>query len=400
MDRNRISVAAVAAVLAAGLVACGRSGQSGANTSNADAASQALTAKACKLVEMATEGPVTSTASAAKDISIDNIVPGSEWRGPTRKSDAVNPPPGAKKVAIPIVTQASGSLVAYADGFTEAAKALGWTTKIVDGKGTPAGFSAAFTTALAMNPDAIASDAIPNTFVGPYLAQAKDRGLPTVLFGQSSDKGTAEQFDAVVPYPAVFQAALQAYYLICHSKGTAKVVYSWDPGYPVFKDALATSLAILKQCTSCEVLEVHDRDTATASDPTKYSADTTSLLQKWRGKVDYLLTPYGLNIAAAATAVQSSGLDVKLLTMVGDESSRALVSQGLVEADIATADKWLGWAAMDQLLRVMAGQKPLPEARIGLPEMIVTKTNAPAEGNDIDWPTDYAGMYKQTWGLE
>lgn len=400
MNHNRISTAVIGTVLAAGLSACASSNGNSSGDTSPDAGSEAFTKKACDVVDLATKGPVTSTAPSATEISADNIVAGAEWSGPDPAADRVAPPSGTKTIAVPVVTAASGSLMAYADGFDDAAQTLGWTTKVIDGKGTPAGFSGAFATALGMNPDALASDGIPNTFVGDYVAQAKERGLPTVLFGQSQDEKTPEQFDAVVPYPSIFQAVLQAYYVVCDSRGTAKVVYSWDPGYPVFVDALAASTAILKQCSGCEVLEVHDRDTATASDPTKYAADTTALLQKWKGKLGYLLTPYGLNIAAAATAVQSSGQEVKLLTMVGDESSRALVRQGLVEADVATADNWLGWAAMDQLLRVMAGKQPLPESRIGLPEMLITHDNAPAEGADIDWPTDYTSMYKKTWGLE
>jgi ribose transport system substrate-binding protein len=320
-----------------------------------------------------------------------------QWEGPTRAQNPVNPPKGILKIAMPIVTMTSADSLQTADGFIAGAKSLDWKTNLIDGQGTPQGFSNAFATALAEKPNAIADITIPDTYVGPYILQTKQKKIPTVVISQSTDPKASEHFDVDVPYPGNFQAVLQAYYVICQSNGTAQVAYTWDPGYPSLVSELAVSMAIMKMCTGCKVLTVHYHDTATAENPNEYATDTSALLQKYGNNLQYLLTPYGVDLQSAAEAVKTSGFDTKLLTLNGDPSSIALVHQGLVEADVATSNGWLGMAGFDQLLRVMAGQQPLSEGKEGLPERLITQSSYPP-GGVVTWPVNYAHNYELVWG--
>ena len=59
---------------------------------------------------------------------------------------------------------------------TEAADALGWTSEVVAGAGTPESFTQAFETALSKDPDVILSMAVPDVLVGDSLAKPANRG--------------------------------------------------------------------------------------------------------------------------------------------------------------------------------------------------------------------------------
>src|SRR5262245_37592921 len=73
------------------------------------------------------------------------------WDGPTSGPAAV---PG-KNVVIVAGDLRNGGHTGVANGAAEAAKALGWTTRIIDGQGTVAGVSSAMSQAIALKPDGI-----------------------------------------------------------------------------------------------------------------------------------------------------------------------------------------------------------------------------------------------------
>jgi hypothetical protein len=63
--------------------------------------------------------------------------------------------------------------------------------------------------------------------------------------------------------------------------------------------------------------------------------------------------------------------------------------------------KWAGWAAMDNIVRALAGKPTLGIAEQGLPVALYTQETTPesADSEDIAGLPDYAAKYEEAWGV-
>ena len=69
------------------------------------------------------------------------------------------------------------------------------------------------------------------------------------------------------------------------------------------------------------------------------------------------------------------------------------------DGEVGASSNWGGWAAVDQLVRLLAGQPPLDIMEENQPEHIFVKSNAPADGVlDFQKIYDYKGKYLELWG--
>ena len=107
--------------------------------------------------------------------NLNNIFTDTKWHGPT---SAPTPAKGKNIVIIPVVN--GGEPLLATQGIEDAAKALGWTTKVIAGQGTPSSYQTALQSALADNPDAIVLVSIPESQVGNYIPQIRRRGIKMV----------------------------------------------------------------------------------------------------------------------------------------------------------------------------------------------------------------------------
>ena len=116
------------------------------------------------------------------------------WDGPTTG------PKGAKGKSIAIIAAdlKNGGILGAANGMQEAATALGWTVKVLDGAGSINGRTAAFGQAMALKPDGIAIIGFDAVEQGPAMQQAKDAKIAMVSWHAAS---------AVGPVPEVGVAA-------------------------------------------------------------------------------------------------------------------------------------------------------------------------------------------------
>jgi ribose transport system substrate-binding protein len=257
-----------------------------------------------------------------------------------------------------------------------------------------------FASAIAKKPDGIITVALPATQVADKLAQARKTGIKTIGVA-AIPQGTRDEYDVYVQLLEAFTSQLEAWYAIADSNGTAKVVYLWDYGYPHLVQGAEESLAVMKKCRTCKVLEVYKRELATAADPVAMQKITTSLIQKYGKDLQYILTPYGFGVTPVIEATRAAGRsDIKVLSKNAEVLNLGQVAQGKQRADFGTAVDWAGYAAIDQIIRLFAGQKPLKPWQEGLSVRVFTKANAPKNGV-VDWTklVDFKTEYKRLWGV-
>ena len=331
------------------------------------------------------------------ELTIEDFAPVTEWPGPKTSAQA---PEHKKVVAISCATVAP-FCANVAQGSVEAAKALGWEASYLDGKGSVQGFVQAFETAINQKPDAIVAMAIPESLVATYIAKAHAAGIKVIAASSIPEKISVENghYDAYVSVREDTNALLQAWFVMADSDGKAKLTWMWDPGYPFLTAELNKQKALFStQCGACKQGEVGLRELEAAANPVRMQQLGAGLLSR-NPDAEYILTAYGLNSHSLFIAAQSAGRPTKVVSKNNDPNNVAFVAQGQLYAEMGASSNWGGWAALDQTVRVLAGQKPLEATEENQPEHVFVKDNAPASG-ELDWTKlyDYKTKYLQLWG--
>lgn len=387
---KKVAVLSLAAMLG-GMVMIGAAG-------GAHAGDDQIVAKSKKLVGEAINGLVAPTdpKKPELELTIDDFKPVTGWVGPKTSAKA---PEHKKIIAIACATVAP-FCANITQGAVEAAKALGWDATYLDGKGSPQGFVQAFETAINLKPDGIITMALPESQLATYIAKAHAAGIKLVGASSIPEKISVENghYDAYVSVREDSNTLLQAWYTIADSDGKARVTWLWDPGYPFLMTALERSKKIIAECSGCKAEEVGLRELEAAANPVRMQQIATGLLNR-NPDANYLLTAYGLNSHSVTLAARSLGRDVKVVAKNADPNNVAFVSQGELQAEVGASSNWGGWAAVDQMVRLLAGQPALDIMEENQPEHIFVKSNAPADGVlDFEKLYDYKKKYLELWG--
>lgn len=387
--RRRSALAAsAAALLLSTTAACGDDASGDATGPVNDA----YTTQAADLMKAGTGGLLYFEGPEA-EITLDKIKVYKDWSGPT---ESVKPVAGAK-IDI-IVCKVGTSCEEVGRKAASIAQQLGWTANVLDGQGTPEGFQKAFSTAAANKPDAVITVAIPENQVADGIAELQKTKIPVVGISAVKEGGTVG-YDATVSSRETFQSVLQVTQAVADSKGTAKAVFLWDVGYPHLVEALNTSKKVFEACTGCQLLEVRERTLTQATDPIEMQNITTSLIQKHGNDLQYIFTPYGNGVESIIAALHAAGrTDVKVLSKNAEPERLGSVAKGEQFADFGAVRGWNAYAAIDQVVRLLAGQPALPDAEQGIPATVFMKSNAPADGK-VNWDSyvNYAERYGQMW---
>ena len=264
------------------------------------------------------------------------------WDGPTTGPKAQD----GKTIVVLAADMKNGGILGVTKGVEEAAAAIGWTVKTIDGAGSVAGRTAAFGQAMALNPSGI------------------------IING----------FDA-----------------------------AGKPGCVFFTDS-TYAIAIAKAKKMQEVIEklggitVEWVDTPIAETSQRMPQLTTTLLQKhgaaWTHSLainDLYFDFMGPSLAAAG--IEGTGRPTNVSAGDGSESAYQRIRAGQFQAaTVAEPLNLQGWQLVDELNRAFAG-----EAWSGYvsPLHVVTKANVEFDGgpnNTFDPGNGYQNEYKKIWG--
>lgn len=263
-------------------------------------------------------------------------------------------------------------------GAKAAARALGWTTTLYDTKGDPSAMLNGIRSAIAAKADGIFVYAIDCSLVKAGLQEAKKASIP-VVGGESADcsdvdKSAPSLFTYVTHYvgnrtfPDFIQdwGGAQADWDIAQLDGKAKVIdFRETDGVSVlladkgFRKELAT-------CAGCKIVDTVDFTFGDLG-PSLQQKASQALLQ--HPEANAIEVPYdAVMTAGVAAALRASGRlsSMKIMGGEGNVANMDLIRSGHgQDAVVGLPTEWEGWAAIDNLNRIMNGQ-PIADSGIGL----------------------------------
>lgn len=322
------------------------------------------------------------------------------WAGPTTPAKAPN---DVKVGVIPCGVQFRGCN-APALGAAEAAKALGWAVTVYDGAGTQEKQNTGILDALSSGANLILTTSLDPNFIQLGLSKAKEAGVPVV----SSSAGTDTPNPVMMPsggglkyvtdVGTDFQAVGRGLgdFTVKNSGGKATVVVYEDDEYPSSVASLRGFVDTIKQCASCKVSDIVKM---TASQIGSVGQMVVGYLQT-HPDVDWVYAPYDPAGAVMVNAIVQAGLQdkVKLVSIVGSAQNIDFIRQGRVQvADGAYDNFYMGWAQVDQAIRVLNKQPLIEPNSEGTPFAIITKDNLPPPGGEFGTKVDYRSKFLSLW---
>jgi ribose transport system substrate-binding protein len=330
--------------------------------------------------------------------------PVTKWDGPTTGPKAQ----GHKLVVIVSTDQRNGGAQGAGDGAAEAAKALGWEVRSLDGQGTVPGRATALTQAIAMKPDGILNVSIDFAEQQPLFEQAAAAGIKIVGWHAGPKPGPVEGIPAAftnVTTDPVEVANSAGYEAVVKSNGHAGVVLFTDSIYTIATAKTNQSKAAVEGCKGCKVLEIADTPIGDLSN--RMGQLTTSLLSKYGAKWTYSIAVNDLYYDFSAPALTAADIDPATgypqQISSGDGSVPAFKRIRDKQYQIATVAEPLnlqGWIMVDEINRAFAGEKPsgyVPHVHLFTAENIDKDGGAE---NKFDPGNGYRDEYKKIWGVK
>jgi ribose transport system substrate-binding protein len=330
-----------------------------------------------------------------------------KWTGPTTG------PKAAKKQLVAIVStdESNAGPAEVAVGAVQAAKALGWKYRVLDGQGTAEGNTNAMNEALALHPTGIFLDSDTASQLKPEIAIAKKDGIPIVGWHVENDPGTfpADDMFYNVESNQTDAATAIADYVIVQSKGKANVAIVTWTAYPIAVYKTQVMRRVIESCDTCKVLSYANYPLTTAT--TTLPTYITSLLDRYKTgahPLNYMMFMNDQYAQDSIPALRSAGISTSgagsvNLVSTGDGTAPAFVRirQG-DQYQVATLPEPVyedGWEAMDELNRAIKHDKPDPYVT---PIHIVVKQDVNSDGgkqNIYNPANGYQKKYERIWGV-
>jgi ribose transport system substrate-binding protein len=372
-----------AALLALAATACG--GNTGTSNTNA------------------TSTPKTDEAflQAAKDYVAMVTAPGTLWTGPT-----TGPAAQPRKLIVYVSSdQRNGGPQGAGDGAQEAAKAIGWDFRILDGQGSVQGRTTALNQAIALKPDGIILGNVDTQEQAPVIRRAAMLGIKMVGWHIGPNPGPITDppvFTNVTTDPREVAKAA-AMYAIVDSNGTANVIHFKDSITTISTAKTNASEEVIKGCAGCRVLQTEDTPMGDLAN--RMPSLTTSLLTKHGKQWTYAIAVNDLYFDFSAPSLQAAGVDpasgYPRQISSGDGSVTAFQRIRQRRYQIGTVAEPLhlqGWMCIDELNRAFAGQPP--SGFVPPPHLFIA-SNLDRDGgpnNFYEPENGYKEIYKKIWG--
>jgi ribose transport system substrate-binding protein len=324
----------------------------------------------------------------------------STWDGPTSGPKAAT----GKSIVYVSADQRNGGALGVSKGVEEAAQALGWDFRILDGKGTAAGAAAALDQAVALKPDGIVLGTVDTTQAKTQIERANAAGITVVGWHSAPDPGPVDELlFANITTKAEDVGRATAMQAIADSDGKAGVVLFTDSVYAIAIKKSDAMRQELEKCGGCTVFSTEDTplsDTAARMQPLTSNLISTHG-EKWTYGLGINDLYFDYAVAPARSAGKAPSGPLKFIS-AGDGSESAFQRIRDGEFQIGTVAEPLnlqGWEAVDELNRAFNGEKwsgYVPAVHL------VTKENIAFDGgkdNRYDPDNGYRDEYQKIWGV-
>jgi ribose transport system substrate-binding protein len=360
-----------------------------------------LTAAAAMLLQAAaltTPAHADDIVAQAKAAVAKFAGPQTTWEGPT----SAPAPKQAMKIVYLSGDEQNDISHEYGLYMKQAAAHLGWSVTVIDGKGSPTGWLAAFNQAIALKPNGIAifADA---TSLKDEIAQADKAGITVIGLHAASLPGPQPDLGLYVNIqedPREIGKA-QADWAIADSNGKARVVVLTHNEYQIAKTKSDATKAELEKCTTCKVVDYVNSPASQAAQ--RMPQLTTSWVQRF-GTPLYVTSVGDNDFDFAVPVLRTGGVkpnQVKLIGADGNRSAYARIRQGAYQAvTVSEPIELQAYQAVDEFNRAF---DKAPPSGFVQPPYLVTHTNVDKEGGkkDIFVPSnDYKAHYLKIWGVK
>ncbi|MEW2414484.1 substrate-binding domain-containing protein [Streptomyces sp. NPDC046866] len=316
------------------------------------------------------------------------------WNGPTSGPAAA---PGKSLVYV-AQTMTNPGVAGVAEGVEKAAAAIGWTVRVIDGQGTPAGIQAALSQAVTLRPSGIVIGGFDPRLTSRQVADAAAAGIPLVGWHAVGSPGpsTDPPLFTNVTTKVEDVARISADWVIARSGGRAGVVVFTDDSIPFARTKSDLIEQQLAGCPGVRLLATENIPIPDASQRTPQ--EVSSLLSRFGGGWTHSVAVNDLYFADAAPALRAAGEPgggppFNIGAGDGDPSAFQRINSRQYQA--ATVPEPLaqqGWQVVDEFNRAFAGQPP---SGYVAPVHVVTADNS---GGATSWdPRGYREAYEKIW---
>lgn len=349
----------------------------------------------------AQDGNAAAIVAAAKQSITQVVAPVSTWNGPSTGPKAQK----GKRVIYISSDQRNGGALGVSKGAAEAAKAIGWDYKIIDGQGSVPAQTSAIGQAIAQRPDGIILGTVDAVGQKATLKQAQNNGIKVVGWHAAATPGPLEdpQVFANITTPPKSIAVTAADYAIATADGKVQAAVIRNSETAIGRLKGDTIRDRIQQCPTCKVLSFDIMPIVESSN--RMPSLTSSLLQRFRGQLNWMLAINDLYFDFAVPSLRSAGIPPSgtiSLVSAGDGSVSAYERIRAGQYQVATVPEPLnlqGWMAIDELNRAFAGD----EWSGFVPSVhLVTKENIDRDGgpqNHFDPDNHYRDEYRKIWGV-
>lgn len=324
------------------------------------------------------------------------------WTGPTTGPAAQH----ARTIVFVSADQRDSGPRGVAQAVQQAAKAIGWNYRLIDGQGSISGRSAALNQAIALKPDGIVLGSVDAKEQAALIQQAAARGIKIVGWHSLPKPGPAPQYGIFTNLATdpldVAKAAVM--YVIATSNGKAGVVIFTDSTYEIATAKADAMAALVKQCAGCQLLKVED--TPLSDTAARIPQLSATLLQRYGTKWTWALTINDMPFDFMSPTLQQAGYKgtgplLGVSAGNGSESAfQRIRNHDYQAATVAEPVSQQGWQAVDELNRAFAGGAASGYAA---PVHLVTGANVATEGgkdNVYDPDNHYRDIYRHIWKVQ
>lgn len=345
---------------------------------------------------------ITLTQDQAKALVSELMAVKVPWNGPTTGPKAE---PG-KLIVYVSTDQRNGGARGAGEGVLEAAKAIGWKARVLDGKGSVSDRASAISQAIAMKADVIVLGAINGQEQASELDEAHKQGIKIIGWHAVVNPGPDEKlhiFNNVTTDPTLVAKGSAALALVA-SDGKAGAVVFTDSTYDVAVYKADVMANIIKNCKECTLLRYVDTPLESVSQ--RMPSLTSSLLSTFGKKWTYSLSINDLTFDFMGATLESADIpgDGAPHAISGGDGSDAaferIRSKRYQMATVAEPLNLQGWQVVDEANRALHGEKP--SGFVPLPHLF-TSENLEYNGgknNIYDPDNGYKDHYKKIWGVQ
>lgn len=312
---------------------------------------------------------------------------------------ATGPKAQPKKSLISIVCAASiEGCRAISDAQVEAAKAIGWDARIIDGRGSPKGWDDAIEAAIQAKPDVIALAAILPSAVSGSLQNAKNAGI-TIVCTQCGVRPEDTNIDAADGDEV--NGIIGTYlgnYILAKSDGKANVLMWYYPEFAISKLRHDAAKAVVEAGCDCKVETIEVK----ISEWTTTLPDRVQTLLLQNPDINWIYSPADETAIDAINGIKAGGKSGSVKVAGGNGNLQALETIKTDPDYVATAAvsyAFSSWASIDNANRILSGEKPVKTTS---PVRLIDATNVNEipKGQYYSGDVDFRSHYKKLWGVE